>query len=77
MRRLVMTAFDHVGLDPAEHVQIDESPCARPRWSTWSATRRKRSRSWLEPRTSFEDLVRLMVDADLELLARGVSQQAG
>jgi GDPmannose 4,6-dehydratase len=24
-----------------------------------------------EPRTSFDDLVRLMVDADLELLSRG------
>jgi len=28
-----------------------------------------------EPRTSFEELVRLMVEADLELLARGVPQQ--
>ena len=31
-----------------------------------------------EPRTSFDELVRLMVDSDLELLARGVPvQQAG
>jgi GDPmannose 4,6-dehydratase len=30
------------------------------------------------PRTSFEDMVRLMVDADLEMLAAGVPQkQAG
>ena len=28
-----------------------------------------------EPRTTFEELVRLMVDADLELLASGVPQQ--
>jgi GDPmannose 4,6-dehydratase len=28
-----------------------------------------------EPRYSFEDLVREMVDADLELLARGVPQK--
>jgi GDPmannose 4,6-dehydratase len=28
-----------------------------------------------EPRTSFEELVKLMVDADLELLASGVPQQ--
>ena len=31
-----------------------------------------------EPRTSFEELVRLMVDSDLELLRSGVpTQQAG
>jgi GDPmannose 4,6-dehydratase len=31
-----------------------------------------------EPRTSFEDMVKLMVDSDLELLASGVPQkQAG
>jgi GDPmannose 4,6-dehydratase len=31
-----------------------------------------------EPKTSFEELTRLMVDADLELLASGVPQkQAG
>ena len=28
-----------------------------------------------EPRTTFEELVRLMVDADLELLASGVPRQ--
>jgi hypothetical protein len=30
--------------------------------------------SW-EPRTSFEEMVRLMVDSDLELLASGVPQK--
>ena len=33
------------------------------------ATKAKRELGW-EPRTSFEDLIRLMVDADLELLSR-------
>ena len=33
------------------------------------ASKAKRVLSW-EPRTSFEELVRLMVDADLELLGR-------
>ena len=28
-----------------------------------------------EPRTSFEEMIRRMVDADLELLGRGVPQQ--
>ena len=53
--------------------------CARPRSSTWSATPTKaREKLGWEPRTSFEEMVRLMVDADLELLASGVPQkQAG
>jgi GDPmannose 4,6-dehydratase len=34
-----------------------------------------RERLGWEPRTSFDELVRLMVDSDLELLARGVPVQ--
>ena len=41
------------------------------------ASKAREKLGW-EPRTSFEEMVRLMVDADLELLARGVPQkQAG
>ena len=53
--------------------------CGPPRSTTWSATRPRRSEKlgW-EPQTSFEELIRLMVDSDLELLGRGVPQkQAG
>ena len=41
------------------------------------ASKAREQLGW-EPRTSFEELVRLMVDADLELLASGIPQkQAG
>ncbi len=41
------------------------------------ATKARERLGW-EPQTSFEDMVRLMVDADLEMLAAGVPQkQAG
>ena len=41
------------------------------------ATKAREKLGW-EPRTSFEEMIQLMVDSDLELLARGVPQkQAG
>ena len=41
------------------------------------ATKAREKLGWV-PRTSFEEMIRLMVDSDLELLARGVPQkQAG
>jgi GDPmannose 4,6-dehydratase len=76
VKELVDIAFDHVGLDPDEHVKIDPK-FLRPAEvdhliGDYSKAREKLG--W-EPRTSFEELVRLMVDADLELLASGVPQQ--
>jgi GDPmannose 4,6-dehydratase len=38
------------------------------------ASKAKRDLGW-EPRTSFEELIRLMVDADLELLSEGAPQR--
>jgi GDPmannose 4,6-dehydratase len=79
VRELVDLSFAHVGLDPDEYVKIDPR-FLRPAEvdhliGDFSKAREKLG--W-EPRTSFEELVRLMVDADLELLASGVSpQQAG
>jgi GDPmannose 4,6-dehydratase len=79
VRELVDVAFGHVGLDPGEHVGTD------PRYYRPAEvdhligdySKAKEKLGW-EPRTSFEELVRLMVDADLELLERGVPQkQAG
>jgi GDPmannose 4,6-dehydratase len=41
------------------------------------ASKAREKLGW-EPRTSFEEMIRLMVDADIELLAAGVPQkQAG
>jgi GDPmannose 4,6-dehydratase len=79
VRELVEVAFEHVGLDPDKHVRID------PRYLRPAEVEhligdysKARERLGWEPRTSFEELVRLMVDADLELLSRGVPQkQAG
>jgi GDPmannose 4,6-dehydratase len=79
VRELVDLAFDQVALEPAEHVRSDPR-FLRPAEvehlvGDWSKAREKLG--W-EPRVRFDGLVRLMVDADLELLERGVPQkQAG
>jgi GDPmannose 4,6-dehydratase len=76
VRELVEVAFAHVGLDPSEHVGTD------PRYyrpaevdhliGDYSKAREKLG--W-EPRTSFEELVRLMVDADLAQLSKRVPEK--
>ena len=79
VRELVNIAFAHVGLDPDTHVRTDPR-FLRPAEVEHLVGDFSKARSKLgwEPRTSFEDLVRLMVDSDLELLARGAPQkQAG
>jgi GDPmannose 4,6-dehydratase len=69
VRDCVTIAFDHVGLDPAEHVVIDEQ-FLRPAevdHLIGDATKARERLGW-RPRTSFEDMIRLMVDADLRTL---------
>ena len=71
VRRCVEIAFDEVGLDWEQHVAHRRRvQAARPRSTCWSATRPRRERElgW-EPKTNFEQLIRLMVRSDLELLA--------
>jgi GDPmannose 4,6-dehydratase len=71
VRDCVETAFDHVGLEVADHVVIDES-FKRPAevdHLIGDPSKAKRDLGW-EPRTSFEQLIRLMVDADYKLLSR-------
>jgi GDPmannose 4,6-dehydratase len=79
VRELVEISFERCGLDSKEYVKID------PRFYRPAEVdhligdygKAKEKLGW-EPKTSFEDLVKLMVDADLELLASGVPQkQAG
>jgi GDPmannose 4,6-dehydratase len=70
VRRCVEIAFDEAGVDWEQHVQIDDS-LKRPAevdLLVGDASKAKRVLGW-EPRTSFEELIRLMVRADLELLA--------
>jgi GDPmannose 4,6-dehydratase len=79
VRELVGIAFDHVGLDPGPHVGTDPRYFrpAEVEHLVGDYTKAREKLGW-EPRTSFEELVRLMVDADLELLRSGVPQkQAG
>jgi GDPmannose 4,6-dehydratase len=79
VKELVDLAFSHVGLDPAEYVKQD------PRFMRPAEvdqligdySKAERVLGW-KPETTFEELVKLMVDADLEMLQAGVPfKQAG
>jgi GDPmannose 4,6-dehydratase len=71
VRRCVEIAFDQVGIDWEPYVKIDDA-FKRPAevdLLVGDPAKAKRVLGW-EPRTNFEQLIRLMVDADLELLSR-------
>jgi GDPmannose 4,6-dehydratase len=70
VEEFVSAAFDHVGLDWRDHVRFDESFSRGATDSpvlTGDPTKIRRRLGW-EPQVRFGDLVRLMVDHDLELL---------
>ena len=72
VRDLVELAFAHVGLDPTKHVETDPS-LLRPAEVTTlcgDASRARAALGW-EPRVSFAELVRMMVDADLQRVEHG------
>jgi GDPmannose 4,6-dehydratase len=67
----VEIAFDQVGVDWEPYVKIDDA-FKRPAevdLLVGDPAKAKRVLGW-EPRTNFEQLIRLMVDADLKLLSR-------
>jgi GDPmannose 4,6-dehydratase len=71
VRRCVEIAFDQVGIDPEPYVKIDDA-FKRPAevdLLVGNPDKAKRVLGW-EPKTNFEQLIRLMVDADLALLSR-------
>ncbi|MEU0213430.1 GDP-mannose 4,6-dehydratase [Streptomyces canus] len=70
VRTLVEHAFSHAGLDWRRHVVIDPS-LVRPAEVDLLCADPKRARAQLgwEPVVSFEELVRMMVDADLAQLS--------
>lgn len=71
VRELCELAFDHVGLDWRNHVKSDPK-FYRPTETgilQGDAFKARRVLGW-EPEVSFEELVREMVEADLEQLAR-------
>ena len=69
VREFLDLAFDHAGLDWKKHVEID------PRYFRpaevdlllGDSTKARKKLGW-QPRVSFPELVRMMVDADLELI---------
>ena len=71
VRELCQVAFDRVGLDWEQHVVIDER-FLRPAevdLLIGDPAKAKRVLGW-EPSRSFEELVHMMVDSDLELVGR-------
>jgi len=76
VREVVEIAFSHLGRDPWDYVETD------PRFLRPAEVERlvgdySKARDQLgwEPKTSFDELIRLMVDADLELLASGAPRK--
>jgi GDPmannose 4,6-dehydratase len=74
VRECLEIAFDQAGIDIDHHVVIDDS-LKRPAevdHLVGDASKAKRELGW-EPQTSFEELIRLMVDADYTLLSSSTS----
>src|SRR5204862_3176016 len=78
VREFLEEAFGHVGLDWKKHVEID------PRYFRPSEvdelrgdmSKARRQLGW-EPRVKFRELVRRMVDADLDDVRRNGRREAG
>src|SRR5437588_2974939 len=69
VRQCLELAFDHAGLNPDDHVELDPA-LMRPaeiEHLVGDASKAKRVLGW-EPQVSFEELIRMMVDADYALL---------
>jgi GDPmannose 4,6-dehydratase len=76
VRDLVETAFGHVGLDWQEYVHIDESlqrGTAELHNLVGDPSRARKKLGW-QPTVSFEGLVELLVDAELDRLRGEVAQ---
>jgi GDPmannose 4,6-dehydratase len=71
VREFCQIAFDHAGLDWKKHVKVDKALFrpAEVNILRGDPAKARRGLGW-KPETSFPDLVRMMVDADLERLRR-------
>jgi len=69
VREFLEAAFAHAGLDWRKYVEIDQTYCrpAEVDLLMGDASKAKRQLGW-EPKTKFKDLVKLMVDADLQMV---------
>jgi GDPmannose 4,6-dehydratase len=71
VREFLEAAFGHVGLDWKKHVELDPRYCrpAEVDLLIGDYSKAKRQLGW-NPKIRFADLVKLMVDADVDLLRR-------
>ena len=79
VRHLVNVAFEAAGIDPEPHIRIDPRFMrpAEVEHLVGDSSKAHEKLGWT-PRTSFEEMIGLMVEADIEMLSRGVPQkQAG
>jgi GDPmannose 4,6-dehydratase len=79
VEELVASAFGHVGLDWTEYVHIDESlrrGKAELHHLVGNPAKARERLGW-EPTVSFEELVRLLVDAELERLEGTADRTVG
>jgi GDPmannose 4,6-dehydratase len=71
VKELVEVAFGHLGLDWTQHVKVDERFIRPAEVDILMADpRRAHAELGWKPQVSFEGLVRMMVDADVERLTR-------
>ncbi|PYV81325.1 MAG: GDP-mannose 4,6-dehydratase [Acidobacteria bacterium] len=77
VRRLLELAFAHVGLDYADHLEIDPN-LLRPAevYHLRGDYSKARQRLGWEPAMPFEQLVAAMVDSDINLISKGTSRAA-
>jgi GDPmannose 4,6-dehydratase len=76
VRECVEIAFDHAGVSIDDHVETDPAMLrpAEVEHLIGDATKAKQLLGW-EPEVSFEELIRMMVDADHALLKREASHR--
>jgi len=78
VRNFVETAFSHVGLDPKDFVRLDKTLLRPAEVETLLADPTKaRSELGWSAHTRFEELVRIMVEADLEAQERVSGRRRG
>ena len=78
VEQLVQFAFEHVGLDWHEHVHIDESlkrGKAELHDLVGDPTKARERLGWA-PEVPFEELVRMLVDAELDKLGRDQPEES-
>ncbi len=78
MREFVDIAFAHVGLEPQDFVRVDPR-CMRPAEVDMLLADPSKARERLgwQAQTSFADLVRIMVDADMEAQQKSSGRRRG